>query len=268
LNTPLGTRWQNNSCAYDAVITLLFNIWRDDAISETESWHELRCDLLDSLTQCFHKHEDIEVSSVSESVQTFSLEHIRDFIRRRLARLSAEFTFGRYASVHSVTERLLKTCEPITTSNLYCPNSHVINRNPSPTSNCKIIIFGGPSLQVCVDNFTIETASKCSTCNTYLSRVTTFVQTPPVLAFDLGNNAPFLNPVLWISCRETRIRYSLRGIIYFENDHFTERVITRTGMVWFHDGMLTGRSLLYETDNLTSININHAVMAFYARDPI
>jgi hypothetical protein len=41
LNIPLGTRWQNNSCAYDAVITILFNIWRGDAISETESWAEL-----------------------------------------------------------------------------------------------------------------------------------------------------------------------------------------------------------------------------------
>jgi hypothetical protein len=270
LNIPLGTQWQNNSCAYDAVITILFNIWREDAISETDSWHELHCELLDSLTQGFHKHEDIEVAS-DVSVHSFSLEHIRDFIRRRLARFSAEFTFGRYASVHSVAEQLLKTCEPVTTSNLSCPNSHVINRNPSPTSNCEIIIFGGTSLQAIVDNFAVETAAKCSTCNMYLSRVTTFVQTPPLLAFDLGNtgNVPLLDPILWISCGDTRICYSLRGIIYFENGHFTERVITRTGMVWFHDGMFTGRSLLYETNNMASISLlNHAVLAFYARDPI
>lgn len=224
MNIPLGTCWQNNSCVYDAVITLLFNIWHEDAISETDSWHELHCELLDSLTQCFHKHEDIEVAA---SVQTFSLEQIRDFIRHRLARFSAEFTFGSYASVHSVTEQLLKTCEPVTTSNLCCPNSHVIDRNPSSTSNCEIIIFGSPYLQAFVDNFTVETAAKCSTCNTYLSRVTKFIQTPPLLAFDLGNNAPFLDPVVWISCRDTCVRYSLRGIIYFENGHFTERV------VWF-----------------------------------
>jgi hypothetical protein len=24
---PIGTIWQNNSCAYDTVITILFNIW-------------------------------------------------------------------------------------------------------------------------------------------------------------------------------------------------------------------------------------------------
>jgi hypothetical protein len=269
LNVPLGTRWQNNSCAYDAVITLLFNIWREDAISETDSWGELQCELLDSLTQGFHKHEDIQVAS--GSVRTFTLEQIRDFLRRRLARFSAEFTFGSYTSVHSVTEQLLKTCEPVTTSDLYCPNNHDIHRHPSSTSNCEIIIFGGPSLQACVDNFTFETATRCSTCDAYLSRVTTFVQTPPLLAFDLGNNAPLLDPILWVSCRDAHAppsRYSLRGIIYFENNHFTARVITRTGMVWFHDGMFTGRSLLYETNNSTSISRDHAIMALYSRDPI
>ena len=126
----------------------------------------------------------------------------------------------------------------------------------------------GRNITSCVDNFTIETASKCSTCNSCLLRVTTFIQMPPLLAFDLGNNAPLLDPVLWISCQchDTHTRYSLRGIIYFENSHFTEHVITSTGMVWFHDGMFTGRSLLYETNNLTSISRDHAVMAFYSRD--
>ena len=42
-------------------------------------------------------------------------------------------------------------------------------------------------------------------------------------------------------------------------------MITWTGIVWFHDGMFTSRSLLYETNNMTLISIlNHAVMAFYA----
>lgn len=27
LSVPLGIRWQNNSCAYDTVFTVLFNVW-------------------------------------------------------------------------------------------------------------------------------------------------------------------------------------------------------------------------------------------------
>jgi len=26
---PIGTHWSNNSCAYDAIITILFNIWHN-----------------------------------------------------------------------------------------------------------------------------------------------------------------------------------------------------------------------------------------------
>ena len=148
LDIPLGTCWQNNSCAYDTVITLLFNIWCSDSMSETDLWSELQCDLLNSLTQGFHKHEDIQQASAS--VQTFSLEQIRDFIRHCLARFSSEFTFGRYTSVHSITEQLMKTCEPVTTSYLYCTDGHNVNQNPSTTSNCEIIIFGSSSsLQAC-----------------------------------------------------------------------------------------------------------------------
>ncbi|KAF8237903.1 hypothetical protein L208DRAFT_1506239, partial [Tricholoma matsutake] len=27
---PVGTQWQNNSCAYDAALTILLNIWWED----------------------------------------------------------------------------------------------------------------------------------------------------------------------------------------------------------------------------------------------
>ncbi|KAF8218438.1 hypothetical protein L208DRAFT_1351415, partial [Tricholoma matsutake] len=40
--------------------------------------------------------------------------------------------------------------------------------------------------------------------------------------------------------------YYLRGVIYFAANHFTARLITRSGMVWYHDGIFTGRSLIYE----------------------
>ncbi|KAF8239981.1 hypothetical protein L208DRAFT_1077362, partial [Tricholoma matsutake] len=27
---PEGTQWLNNSCAYDTIVTLMFNMWKDD----------------------------------------------------------------------------------------------------------------------------------------------------------------------------------------------------------------------------------------------
>jgi hypothetical protein len=102
-----------------------------------------------------------------------------------------------------------------------------------------------------------------------LSRMDICLASPPLLAFDISNGSTLtLDPVVWILCDNSRIRYVLRGVIYFSNEHFTERVVTSTGMIWYHDGIFTGPSLVYESQDLTSIKIEDAVMAFYARSPL
>jgi Helitron helicase-like domain at N-terminus/PIF1-like helicase len=268
LDLPLGTSWSSNSCAYDAVFVILFNIWREDPIPTSTLWHTLQSEFLDLLITSFETHESFPHARTS---QRFSLEEIRDFMRRRLARISTEFVFGRYTSVHSIIERFFTTSDPVTISDLMCPNGHVVDRQGrSPTSSCEIIVFSQPgtSLQHCMDNFSHSTASKCLTCDTCLLRATSFVQSPPVIIFDLGTCAsvPSLSSVLWITCGETgRVCYNLRGIVYYNNQHFTSRFVTGTGMIWFHDGLLTGTSLIYEGQDVDSITTETAIMAFYTR---
>ncbi|KAF8232739.1 hypothetical protein L208DRAFT_1270708, partial [Tricholoma matsutake] len=41
-------------------------------------------------------------------------------------------------------------------------------------------------------------------------------------------------------------KYHLQGLIYYAAEHFTARFIAQLGMVWYHNGLLTGRSLVYE----------------------
>ena len=270
LNIPLGTQWQNNSCAYDAIITILFNMWSDPHPATT-SLEDTQCSVFDALVKSFHSHESRQVES---GTPVFSLEQIREFLRRRLARMSQEFTFGSYTSVQSLAEFLFSTQEIITTSRVFCSEGHndgVIGRNhESSTSNYQIIILATTemSLQAYMDNFRLELASRCAICNTHLTKCTSFVQTPPLLAFDISNGSALsLDPVLWILCDNSLISYNLRGIIYYDNQHFTERVVTSTGMIWYHDGIFTGRSLVYESQDLNSITTEHAVMAFYLRSP-
>ena len=226
--------------------------------------------MFNALIQSFHTHES--ASQVESGSPTFSLEEIRDCFRRRLARLSQEFTFGSYTSIQSILKYLFRAEELVTTSEIFCPEGHCeIGRNSqSSTSNYQIIILGVAeiSVQACMDNFTIELASKCMTCDTLLMKHTVFVQTPPLLVFDLSNGLVVsIEPILWILCGGNRVQYVLRGIIYFDNQHFTERIITSTGMVWYHDGIFTGRSLVYESQGLTPITTENAVMAFYIRSP-
>ncbi|KAF8232009.1 hypothetical protein L208DRAFT_1155592, partial [Tricholoma matsutake] len=66
-----------------------------------------------------------------------------------------------------------------------------------------------------------------------------------LFAIELSQDLASINLILEIhidgSCRQ----YSLCVIIYLAGDHFTACVITCTGMVWFHDGIFTGSSLVY-----------------------
>ena len=75
--------------------------------------------------------------------QRFSLEEIRDYMRRHLARISADFIFGRYSStyssVHSIIERFFKTSDPVTISDLMCHNRHVVNIQQSQTSTTRLV---------------------------------------------------------------------------------------------------------------------------------
>jgi hypothetical protein len=211
---------------------------------------------------------------VSDS-QTYSLEQIRDNFRHRLARVSQEFAFGSYASVQVIGEYLFLAHEVVTTSDVFCSNGHGHGGthgrfHRSSVSNYQIIILGTTerSLQACMDNFTLQLVSKCTSCNTHLIKRTRFVQTPPLLAFDLSSGSALtLDSVIWILSVNSRIRYVLRGVIYFDNQHFTERVVTSTGMIWFHDGIFTGPSLVYESQDLSSITTENAVMAFYIHSP-
>ncbi|KAF8578584.1 hypothetical protein K439DRAFT_1361844 [Ramaria rubella] len=43
-----------------------------------------------------------------------------------------------------------------------------------------------------------------------------------------------------------RTQLNLIGIIYFGSDHCTTRIIDHQGQVWFHDGIATGRTCVYE----------------------
>ncbi|KAF8811300.1 hypothetical protein BYT27DRAFT_7089946 [Phlegmacium glaucopus] len=146
--------------------------------------------MFDDLIQRFRSHERYQVVSGSP---TYSLEQIRDFFRRRLARISQEFTFGSYASVQSIAEHLFRAQEIVTTSDIFCSDGHGTDGRDrrSSTSSYQIIILGSTesSLQACMDNFTLQLASRCATCNTHLMKRTTFVQTPPLLAFDLSNGS-------------------------------------------------------------------------------
>ena len=271
--TPIGTQWQNNSCAYDAICTVLFNVWREDPAETTLSWNELHNNLLNMLTTDFNSHVDVRAGSDSPSC---SLEQIRDFLRRDLAELdNDEFAFGRYASVHAIMNRLLTSREPVMKSVRHCLSNHAVDGDERFTNSCEIVPMpagastsatGNHSIQESMDNFSLPLSATCPECGNELVRRFSFASHPPLLCIELWQSPRLLDSILHIDTGGSRRQYKLRGVIYFSGEHFTSRVITSNGMIWFHDGMFTGNSLLYESLSISSIPMKDSTLAVYVRE--
>jgi len=265
---PIRTQWQNNSCAYDAICTVLFNVWREEPVERTLSWNELDNDLLNNLTAGFNSHVDLCIRSTS-----YTLEQIRDHLRHRLASLDDEFAFSRYASVHVIMNRLLMSQEPIMKSSRRCHDGHTVDIDEQVSSSCEIVTVAtgvstlvGYSIQEYMDDFSMPLSATCPECRNQLVHSFSFASHPPLLCIELWQRLRLLDSVLHISVGDLHREYNLRGIIYFSGEHFTSRVITRNGMVWFHDGIFTGRSLIYESPDPSSVPIEGSILAVYIRD--
>ena len=68
----------------------------------------------------------------------------------------------------------------------------------------------------------------------------------PFMALDFANQDLQINHTFHIEINNQECVYKLHGIVYYGDSHFTACVISNNDMVWYHDGIATGRSLSYE----------------------
>ena len=264
-NVPYGTQWENNSCAYDAILTLLFNVWREDPASIQASWWELQSDTLNELLDSFRSHESIPAE---RSEARYTLDQIREYMRHHLARLSGNFMFGEYTSVDSVLDCLLTSASVVTRSFRFCPRGHDIDMRQAKSSSCHIVLLRhgcNLDLQEYLDDITRPLNATCPVCPEILSRRFTFALHPPLITIELRlHKDPSTLEELDITSGGVQQKYHLRGLIYYAAEHFTACFIAQSGMVWYHDGLLTGRSLVYEGMVLNVIVGLYAHSEWYA----
>jgi hypothetical protein len=101
---PKGICWSNNSCAYDPIVSILYNIWLDNPVEQSEAFELLNNRFLGLLAGSFRQHLE----------GAYTLEEVRDYLRRSLQRFDpVRFAWGIYTSVHSVLDNILMTEFPI-----------------------------------------------------------------------------------------------------------------------------------------------------------
>src|ERR1700723_4563653 len=90
LYMPKGTRWSNNSCAYDPIVTILYNIWLDDTVAQSAAFKSIGLRFMGLLADSFKRHTEGE----------YSLEEVQDYLRCSLQNFDATCcAWGEYASV-------------------------------------------------------------------------------------------------------------------------------------------------------------------------
>jgi hypothetical protein len=94
---PIGTQWDSNSCIYDVIITILFNIWCEDPNIIAIVWNEISNNLFNSLITLFNSYKYSHSGMAS-----YTLKQIHNFMRCHFLRLNNEFAFECYMSAHAV----------------------------------------------------------------------------------------------------------------------------------------------------------------------
>jgi len=82
-----------------------------------------------------------------------------------------------------------------------------------------------------------------------------------LIAFQWGVGPPLLNTSLYISCSGVAKEYMLRGVIYYDNQHFTAHFLDSAGSSWHHNGMARSGVLILQ--NPSQAQLATALAAIY-----
>ena len=247
---PKQFTWKENSCAFDAYFSILYALWYTNKMKWNDILKTINEEYLGRLVRNFEK--------VDKAIMTINAA--RDDVRLLLAEENPHlFSWGHYTSLYDLMDYTLKTPQPILQSSLICKNEHAISNNHSITVNNNYLIpistFSHTySVQHCMDNFEQETNHICLACNSHLKRAFEIIWPIPLIFLEFTNHTIHLHHIIQITIQNQQYQYTLRGIMYYNNNHFTSRFISTDNIIWFHDGLTTGHNMLI--DGTTSNNIN------------
>ena len=119
MDNPRGSQWSNNSCAFDAVLSVLYNIWLDNTQERTVQLKDINNEYLEQVVNSF----------LQIRPQGYTLEEVHDFMWLHLQTADpAAFPWGRYTGIQYILDYLLSANRSVTSSTLRCPNGHLLHR--------------------------------------------------------------------------------------------------------------------------------------------
>ena len=90
---------------------------------------------------------------------------------------------------------------------------------------------------------------QCEECGLHLKQKTEWMVVPGKLSFEivLSHHAQMtIDPHISILVNRNSHLYQFHGVMYFGGQHSVAHVIEQDRTVWYHDGIVTGRIMIYE----------------------
>ncbi|PBK89371.1 hypothetical protein ARMGADRAFT_935961, partial [Armillaria gallica] len=111
---PIGLVWQNNSCAYDCVLTILCQVWREDVDLWSNMFAEVNTDWMGRLSNMLRRY----------TAGLTSFENVRDELRRKYAILDpVHMQYGLFTYVGKVLQPLFLNDRPVRSLIIVCSRS-------------------------------------------------------------------------------------------------------------------------------------------------
>lgn len=257
LPLPIGLRWSNNSCAYDATFTILHLIWSESSHTYTD--YKLLQSIIQDANTAHHA--------------TLTLEAACDNFRCILAvEQPSAFPFGAYCAVIEVLQFTLSLKKPFMTTSLLCEQGHHAQRQPYNLNDC--VITGHCTTPQTSTNLWLSLnppapwVYTCASCSGVLIKAFKINFASPIIAISCGGNPNLVIdpsvelPHLPVHDQRVPSTYDLKGVIYWWANiaHFTCRVITKENIVYWHDGMSNSVPIRESAEHTISISVSVTVL--------
>lgn len=262
---PVGFKWNSAtySCAYDSLFSILLSVY----ISSKETW-STKISQQNSYLRMFQEQFD-KVLAYEQS-----MEEARDYLRQQvhasnpkefpvtgrdgtdLYKFCIEFFFNE--NQYLVKKLICKRCKldfAVHSEDILLWHCSKFLWKNSPT---KLGSYKQRKLsEWLMPLWNRKATESCIHCRKKLSWRYDFEEFPNFLTFSFENIDIMLDQVITVDEEQ---EYRLCGVIYFGEFHFTSRIITPDGNVWFNDGVTTGNQCKFE-GNLKIINPSNMQMA-------
>ncbi|EIW61752.1 uncharacterized protein TRAVEDRAFT_117359 [Trametes versicolor FP-101664 SS1] len=231
----------NYSCAYDSLLTILWNVRLDYSSAFVDTTKGLS-PAMDELHRCFEM-----VDAGSDSMEG-GRNCFRDFLysmdSTRFPRRGAALT-----AVADVIEQLVRSSTGYGYRVRTCASCARVDigRGGAGGQPVEPVLLS----KLVVDALMGGAAQPCRRCGFPANSKLVLEVIPPLLCAEVYTVGGLPNHSVERSLRlevNGRVRvWCLRGLIYWGADHFTSRFIDGEGRVWFHDGISTGSQCVLET---------------------